>query len=484
MKGTVSLEARGGAATASAVDQVSGSVQRMGQQGADAAGKLSTHAEVGSRNIRLLSHEVAALAGTTGPAASGLSNIAHYLIEASNPLVLLTAAVVGGVAAWVSYREEQKRVAQQTEQALQQNQKMIETMRVAEIAGVQFTGALKDYRDAVVTLSQVEREQRIAQLIQQRDELKKSLPYVNEMGVATMKESFAVMFFGKSVKDAMRDEHLSRAEKEAQLKIINANIESLRKYGKEAPEYTDTQKRSVEALTGAYEDLYAQQIQFLALDPSKKRLASDLKIEQDELLMYRKLTEAGVSAADAMQIAQETAAVKSKQAWMDNMKEVQGLLEGGFTDAFLALGKGLDGLNKAWAKFRDDVMHYIAQMIARQTAFNIVAGAGNVASGGLLNGIMAVASPAAPTAAGLMIGAQHGAVIPGPMGSERLVVGRFHAGERIVSNTGRGSPVSGGGGGDIHNHWHTGILTSDAVRSVMRSTRRQILSLGDRKFSR
>lgn len=96
--------------------------------------------------------------------------------------------------------------------------------------------------------------------------------------------------------------------------------------------------------------------------------------------------------------------------------------------------------------------------------------------------IMKFIPGAAPvvSAAGMF---QHGGMIPAPRGQAVNVIA--HGGERIVSDTGRGAPAGGEGGGTTNVYqFKTGVLTPDSQRTMIRQISRTQRGTGERAFPR
>ncbi len=83
---------------------------------------------------------------------------------------------------------------------------------------------------------------------------------------------------------------------------------------------------------------------------------------------------------------------------------------------------------------------------------------------------------------GKLLGFQHGGMVPAPLGAPRVVT--VHGGERIVSATGRGAPVGErqGAVSTTNVHFHTGVLTAESQRQVIREVSRTQGSTGERSF--
>lgn len=496
VEGRIQLSAAGGDATAGAVDRVSGAVNRMTashkKMGEGLAGDL------GARNVRLLSHEFASLAGATGPAGMGVANVIHAVIEGMGPIAIVTGLVVAAVAVWADYKKEQEEVAKKVKASFEAHSALLAKIDDVSLKGVRLTGVMRDYADAVKNMARVEREQYIVSLVRERKETLENAKALEQAIMGTIKQKVQ-MALSLTTLESSRVANKKEAEVlRARAYQLKATIGILETYGSTFNEVMAKQERSTAAVTKAQEALYDSSIKVFALDPGNRVMADRLRIEEDRIRTLQDLKEAGLDEATAVMMANQMAAQKTREAWFSQMSAVQGLLEGGFKDAFQALGKGSAGAAEAFKKFRDSVIGYIQDMIAKQLAFNVIAAVGGgggtpgtSGGGGFLSflGRAAGAIMGASTggAAGLVmpavasVVAQHGAVIPGPTGAPVRVSGIMHGGERVVSNNGRGAPVGGGeGGGGVH--LHAGALTPDTIRLFIRSIQRAQGSRGERRF--
>lgn len=410
---------------------------------------------------------------------------------------LVVAAVSVAVGAFLAYKHSQDQASKAVAATWKEHATLVEKMNEAAAAGVRVTGVLMAYISAERSLESLTRVQLIDTLtkaVAKEDEYQKSIHRVTDTQKVRSQVQFGMMAIaaelvhatieGTSEYDRMNESEKRLADtREADRLKMLANIASLEQFGVTADIQLERVTRATAALTKSQQDLYDSQLALLALDPEKRSLSAELKIMAQVERRYEDLTRAGVDSATARAQAEAWGANQMRLQWFQSMSEVEGVLTTGFKEAFMQIGHGIEGMEKAWASFRDAVINMIAEMAARALAFQVISGVGSgLGLFGSIAGALGLGPAADPVTAAFSTVAQHGATVPGPWGQPQLVLA--HGGEHISAASGRGSAPGSRGMTVVeeHVHFHQGVLDSSAVRQVVRNTKRAQGSLGEKRF--
>lgn len=498
-KGLVTLSASGGSQVAAETDRARRGLQDI----VVVHDRLRGTAERGIsvRHFHLLSTALGQVTGGGSMAAGAMRELIYVveggvkgLTSTANIIGLVVAAISAAVGAWISYRHSQEQASKAVAASWKEHQALKEKLDEAVRSGVSLTGTLAEYATAVNALAAVTRGQLIVEMKKQSDTERESIRVLKShkdttqelMSINSGMSAGMLGIVSSGEKVISTYERMTPAERAvvdarvAALAKLDAEIDSLERFGTTNDVVLARVTQRTNALRQSTDALRESQLQLLALDPAKGSLAASLRIADQLERKYEDLRRAGVDSATARAQAEAWAANQTRLLWFQSMAEVQGVLTTGFKEAFMQIGHGIEGMEKAWSSFRDAVINMIAEMAARALAFQVISGVGSGL--GLFGGIAGALGlgPAGPVTAAFSTVAQHGAEIPGPWGQPRLVIA--HGGETISAPSGRGSPVRGGTASVQHVHFHQGVLDSSAVRQVVRNTKRAQGSLGEKRF--
>lgn len=483
---TIRLGSEGGAETAREINRTAGAMTELGGAVGGMVGEFNRKPDVsGWTSVGKEMAFAAAEADRFSAGMVGLSKSTEQVILEMGGFGMFVEWIpgIGILAEWTRREEalavhmaEKNKELTTSIQLLEEVERIMGSLSPLQRQKVEMD---KQERDEVKEVARARLEQNIALLEERRRRQDLHLAGAEQRRGMAGGESLYRMIT-KRIKET---EH-ALVNLKLQLKAVTAGHATA---DAQARKTIDTHNRVVDTLRGISAE-YRRSAEALELiDPTKRY---EVELRNIEQVRRQREIDAGKRIEDATNLTQaialinETAANRAGLAWEKETQRIAAAnkaaaaqIENDWKGAADAMGTHVKGFATALsgqigsssldaaASFKNMADTMVSQLIRvaiQMAVMKFIPGAAPIAS-----------------AAGF----QHGGMVPAPVGQPQIIMA--HGGERVVSDTGRGAPVGGEGGGTTNVYqFKTGVLTPDSQRTMIRQISRTQRGTGEKPFPR